>query len=401
MAENAGNETKLVENENLQEDLSRLNLEDEKNELNLNEKGGVLKENDEHLECSESFKKLAEKEEAYQTLKNSYNSLKQQHSNLLGKVSGIKSTLGERLKKDSQELAQNRKRIQELEKSLGDAEEALKLSNEETVTLTAQVESLTQDITDLRQQNASLVEENQLLSTQSKQWERRARDEHEMQESLAVRLADCEEQLARETERQEQYEVEIQRHLTNQHQLEIELESTKASHTENLGELTRNWQKAMDDVTEKFASKSKEYEDLQNELDATQKRLSRVSDLEHEVKEKTLLIGKLQHEAVVLNEHLTKALCMLKDGNNAEKIDKQLISNLFVSFLTLPRADTKRFEILQLISSVLDWNDTQREQTGLQRPGSSVNNWSIPHSASSNSLFSDHSFSKRRSFHDS
>lgn len=44
-----------------------------------------------------------------------------------------------------------------------------------------------------------------------------------------------------------------------------------------------------------------------------------------------------------------------------------LISNLFISFLNIPRGDQKRFEILQLISGVLKFTDEQREQAGLIR----------------------------------
>lgn len=46
---------------------------------------------------------------------------------------------------------------------------------------------------------------------------------------------------------------------------------------------------------------------------------------------------------------------------------RQLVSNVLITFLNTPRADTKRFEMLQLISSILSWSDDQREQVGLQR----------------------------------
>lgn len=60
-------------------------------------------------------------------------------------------------------------------------------------------------------------------------------------------------------------------------------------------------------------------------LEATQSDLERALPFEKEVKEKNLLIGKLRHEAVILNDHLTKALRYLKKGKPDENIDKFVI----------------------------------------------------------------------------
>ena len=44
--------------------------------------------------------------------------------------------------------------------------------------------------------------------------------------------------------------------------------------------------------------------------------------MENEVKEKNLLIMKLRHEAVILNDHLTKALKQLKKGKPDDTVDR-------------------------------------------------------------------------------
>jgi hypothetical protein len=126
-------------------------------------------------------------------------------------------------------------------------------------------------------------------------------------------------------------------------------------------------------------------------VEATQKELERALPFEKEVKEKNLLIGKLRHEAVTLNEHLTKALRILKKGRPEDNVDKQIITNYFLHFLALDRSDPKKFEALQLISMLLGWTDgtskhlltllvvhsrtnsqtEQKEQAGLARPGTS------------------------------
>ena len=43
------------------------------------------------------------------------------------------------------------------------------------------------------------------------------------------------------------------------------------------------------------------------------------------------------------------------------------MSNFLLQFLSLPREDTKRFEILNIISSILEWTDEQRQKAGLAR----------------------------------
>jgi len=81
-----------------------------------------------------------------------------------------------------------------------------------------------------------------------------------------------------------------------------------------------------------------------------------------------LIIGP----AVILNEHLTKALRLLKRASPSSTVDKQVMTNFLLQFLSLPREDTKRYEILNLIASILEWNDEQRQKAGLAKAHSSI-----------------------------
>ena len=81
-----------------------------------------------------------------------------------------------------------------------------------------------------------------------------------------------------------------------------------------------------------------------------------------------------------MNEHLREALRRLHRSSSDTNVDRRLVTNVLLSFLTTPRADSKRFEMLQLLSSVLSWNDDEREKAGLQR-----NN--LPPSSSGSSLW--------------
>jgi GRAB domain len=95
----------------------------------------------------------------------------------------------------------------------------------------------------------------------------------------------------------------------------------------------------------------------QSELSTAQKELSRALPFEKEVKEKNLLIGKLKHEAVILNDHLTKALRFLKQRKPEDMVDRQLVTNHFLQFIMMDRADPKKFQVLQLIAALLSWSD--------------------------------------------
>lgn len=72
---------------------------------------------------------------------------------------------------------------------------------------------------------------------------------------------------------------------------------------------------ALQGAEEKASKADKALQDAQTELE-------RVRPFEKEVKEKNLLIGKLRHEAVTLNDHLTKALRFLKKGKPEDNVDR-------------------------------------------------------------------------------
>jgi hypothetical protein len=72
-----------------------------------------------------------------------------------------------------------------------------------------------------------------------------------------------------------------------------------------------------------------------------------------------------------MNEHLMEALRRLRRSSNDTNVDRRLVTNVLLSFLTTPRNDTKRFEMLSLLASILSWNDSEREKAGLQRARSS------------------------------
>lgn len=48
------------------------------------------------------------------------------------------------------------------------------------------------------------------------------------------------------------------------------------------------------------------------------------------------------------------------------------MTNILLQFLTTSRADSKRFEMLNILSTILSWDDVEREKAGLQRMGAAA-----------------------------
>ena len=135
-------------------------------------------------------------------------------------------------------------------------------------------------------------------------------------------------------------------------QLDAAVSSLQAQYDETAAKLT--------EAQERAQTLEAQYKDLQ---DAS----NRVTHLEQQTKEKNLLIGKLRHEAVILNEHLTEALRRLQKDSSDVNVDRRLVSNVLLQFLTTPRQDAKRFEMLNLIGQVLQWGEEERQVAGLSK----------------------------------
>ena len=84
----------------------------------------------------------------------------------------------------------------------------------------------------------------------------------------------------------------------------------------------------------------------------------------------TYALPLIVSSAVIMNEHLVEALRRLRRTSNNTNVDRRLVTNVLLQFLSTPRGDAKRFEMLTLLSSILQWTDDERERAGLQRSGS-------------------------------
>ncbi|CAF9931931.1 MAG: hypothetical protein HETSPECPRED_008221 [Heterodermia speciosa] len=319
-----------------------------------------------------------------------------QYRNLLGKVNTIKSQLGERLKADAEELSQARGTIEELEQKCGALQEQNDARSNELKTIAEEGEQRSKELSSLRnrttlsqqnwskerddllQREAYAREEFEAAKQAMQDWEVLAIEERSMRENFADRVADLEDQVSTHREAHEKAASERDCQSLTVDGLQRALQEIQDARRQELRELVESSQSQVESLQKQLREIEGQAADATTALEAAKQELERALPFEKEVKEKNLLIGKLRHEAVILNDHLTKALKYLKKGKPDENIDKQLISNHVLRFLAFDRADPKKFEILQIIAALLAWSDEQREQAGLARPGASNQSLKVP-----------------------
>lgn len=65
------------------------------------------------------------------------------------------------------------------------------------------------------------------------------------------------------------------------------------------------------------------------------------------------------------NLHATEQKLHETESNQADRVDKSLLKNLLIGYITAPNND--KSQILKLISSVLDFNQQESDKVGLNR----------------------------------
>ncbi|KAF2100632.1 hypothetical protein NA57DRAFT_65081 [Rhizodiscina lignyota] len=311
-----------------------------------------------------------------------------QYQNLLGKVNQIRSQLGERLKADAEELSQARTQIEDLEDQNRQLQNARAESEANVKRLQSEQERHTQEIAELRgrtnlsQQNwvkerdeligreAFAREEFETAKQAMQDWEVLAMEERAQRENLSDRIAELEEQLLGQKEAFERAASERDSQSQTVDSLQRALRDIQDARKKELRELVENSQTQLEELRKQLQAAEESSKAAQTELEKTRKDLEHALPFEEQVREKNLLIGKLRHEAVILNDHLTKALRFLRQRKPEDMVDRQIVTNHFIHFLALDRSDPKKFQVLQLIAALLSWTDEQKEQAGLARPGS-------------------------------
>ncbi|CAN9465205.1 unnamed protein product [Alternaria alternata] len=302
-----------------------------------------------------------------------------QYKNLLGRVNTIKTSLGDRLKADAARIEEFQSQISDLEEQTRELQENNNSLTEELAKLRVEKEAQASEIETLRsrsnlsQQNW-IKERDELISREAY-----AREEFENAKQAMQDWEDAELRDQLDSMREEYERAARDRDTNNQavEGLQKALQEVQNLRKAELKKSVETYESQINDLRKQVQAAESASATAKATLDQTQKDLERALPFEKEVKEKNLLIGKLRHEAVTLNEHLTKALRILKKGRPEDNVDRQIITNYFLHFLSIDRSDPKKFEALQLISALLGWTDEQKEQAGLARPGTATSSGSL------------------------
>lgn len=263
-----------------------------------------------------------------------------QYQTLLNRVEKIKETLGDRLKRDKAELEDTKDRVDELERQNDELQRAVAEREEEAARLRDEAQEQGRELVGLRsrsnlsQQNwlkekdditrqmQNLKGELESTTAAMGEWEVIAMEERSLRESLSDKVSDLEEQVATAREAYERAESDrdAQSQAVGRLQRALqELQDTRKRELREMVESTEEQVQALKKIAQEADTRATEAESAKETLS---KELERTAPFEKEVKEKNLLIGKLRHEAIVLNDHLTKALKYIKKTKPEETIDK-------------------------------------------------------------------------------
>lgn len=193
---------------------------------------------------------------------------------------------------------------------------------------------------DLLQREAEASEMLEDAKQAMSDWKILAMEERSVRENITEKVADLEEQVASHREAHERACAERDSQSATVDGLQRALQEIQdgrfrslsdppnaclqifTARRKELREIVENSQSQVENLQRQLREAETKATESLTTLNSTKEELERALPFEREVKEKNLLIGKLRHEAVILNDHLTKALRYLKKGKPQDTIDK-------------------------------------------------------------------------------
>ncbi|KAI0035445.1 hypothetical protein K488DRAFT_43167 [Vararia minispora EC-137] len=308
--------------------------------------------------------------------------LASQHRTLLSRLTTMRDTLGNKLKKDAEELDRREQLVQRLQAQNDDLEATVDALKTELLTAHADAERVARELDALRGRalEESTLEasrrESELREAQAglerahierDDWEVMAMRERMTADEARAALEATRRELAVEREAAKRALAERDVERGNARNLQSVLEDFQAAKDHEIKQSVREYERQLLSATQSLAEFKHRALQAELAIEESSTNTTRMKELEREVKEKSLLTDKLRHEAVIINEHLMEALRRLRRNSSDMNVDRRLVTNILLQFLTTPRADAKRFEMLMLLASILSWTDEERERAGLQR----------------------------------
>ncbi|RPD61525.1 hypothetical protein L226DRAFT_471680 [Lentinus tigrinus ALCF2SS1-7] len=346
-----------------------------------------LKTNGDAPPVAEDLDPVQRLEQELQRTREEKDTLATQYRNLLAKLTTMRTTLGNKLKQDAEELDRQEQLVQQLTAQNDDLAATVETLKSELIASNEEAERASRELETMRSRalhdssQETFLRERELHELQAEleqcrierdEWEQKALQEHVSADEARTVADALRRDLEVEREARQRAETDLAVEREKCGNLQSVLEDFQASKEHDLKQAVKDYESQLVQVTQSLAEYKSRALNAELQLEESSSSNSRVQDLEKEVKEKSILIGKLRQEAVIINEHLMEALRRLRRSSSETNVDRRLVTNVLLSFLTTPRADPKRFEMLSLMSTILSWSDDEREKAGLQRSGSAT-----------------------------
>lgn len=164
------------------------------------------------------------------------------------------------------------------------------------------------------------------LETQRAENERlvlQCREESTAREEAQALVAAAEQAQLDAQERENEWRAVAEQEKRMAQQMQATLEEMYVGQEQDAqSDLARELQDRVDAAEAEAERYELQVHDLEARLEEAGDAIQRRAALEQEVKEKELLIGKLRHEAVILNEHLTAAMAQLRRSASEDQVDR-------------------------------------------------------------------------------
>ncbi|KAJ2732128.1 hypothetical protein IW152_004050 [Coemansia sp. BCRC 34962] len=330
----------------------------------------------------------AQVEEANEKLSESTNAreeLAQDYDHLLQRIGTMKDALTAKMSGESEELKRLRKEVATAKSATALAEKAVTQSESTVRGLEKSLKTLRGEVDETKR---ALWESQEAANRVQSEYAESVDESARQMSALQARLVAAEAQLKADSTQRDQLEDRVE-------QLESDLNQALNSEGQWVGErevhlvTIQNLQGALERLQEsKDAEVDMAVEKLRDELRAATKdlraALARAERAEGQLRKSELSgataeqyqqriadqvgeLERLRHEVAVLKDHLNESMRRLREESSEFNLDKRVITNLIVGFLALPYGDSKRYEILQLMSSILQFSEEQQEKAGLIR----------------------------------
>lgn len=234
--------------------------------------------------------------------------LEKQYTHLLAKLTQMRTSLGNKLRQDAEELDRRESSLVLLQSEKEDLVGTVNTLQGELIQANGEAERLETEVGEMRRGMASLerelaqmgssTHESEMKMREQVERERRAKDEWQhvaMQHKTTIEeLRDQLDSTRRDALLLKDVQIKLDEEKEKVHNLEAVLADFSSAKDVEMNEV----EKRLDDTLQTLAEWKAKALSAQAELEESRMGMGHVAELERQVKEKHLLIGKLRHEGL-------------------------------------------------------------------------------------------------------